>query len=613
MESKKRARTKRAAPLSTWDDSPLDVPQHPDDPAWTKVCRRWKLKHSASKRRRWAKRERLHAKWLNPAKKRARKVTHSKNTLPARPDFWTPFCRDQLNANFWMPAGELVDTVSGDTAPTWFDTCTHALPAGREVPYDQAVAARRVCRGIKNAAAATKAKDTPADGGTKAKVFFMKPSKDQRDLLSKFMGGTRYCHNKIVAAFNVLDSGERDSVTQKDLIRAAKLDRGGSMVETGELTAKGKKKKTKVQSDCDPWLEHAPKEFIDVPYIVRKNVARNLIGDRKSWSAKKCNKGKELKFRERTGKEPQESFYIEQCQINVRSEREHPGVSNLRSVFGTEQDRSAFPSNTKFPERVDGDCRVVYNRVHDKWKVVIPTELEHRKPNHGAAGNVVSIDPGIRVFATCFDLGRKKVVEWGKRGGRAKGEFGGTELIEWLCRKTDRLQSRSAQARTQAERDELNKQANVVREKIRHLVDEFHHKLAVWLCENYEVVLLPKFGVKRIMQRRKIQKRRAIGRKTCRKLAQLSHGRFREFLLHKAREYGTTVVVCDECYTSCTCTACGRTKADLGKADVFACAHCGSTHGRDAGAARNILLRYMALQEKFLKTEPKADPSSMEG
>lgn len=153
------------------------------------------------------------------------------------------------------------------------------------------------------------------------------------------------------------------------------------------------------------------------------------------------------------------------------------------------------------------------------------------------------------------------------------------------------------------QREEIHRLANSIRERIRHLVDEFHHKLAIWLCENYEVVVLPKFGAKRIMQRKNLsrgQRRRAIGRRSCRKLAQLSHGRFREFLLHKAREYGTTVVVCDERDTSRTCTRCGRIKADLGASEVYACARCGSLHGRDAGAARNILMRCLALREHLI-------------
>lgn len=621
----KRPRSKQSPPPSTWDETP--PPSFPTDngTSWIEVHdrrRRWKRKHTPAKRRRWAKREKKHAAW---EKKQSKPPTKRKRTIksaslptttpvPYRAEFWTPFCRN-LAGSFWLPLdAELVDTQTGETAPTWFQVRTLALPYGRRTPCDQSEAARHVCNGIKTAVdrqARDKAdkkqkKDLnpPKEKKlphTKCKVFFMKPSAEQRTLLSKFMSGARYCHSEVVKVFNALPMHERLTVEQKTLIHDARLGCGGTVVKVPD----GKKKK-KIQSDRDPWREHAPTEVADVPYIIRKNVARDVIHSRDAWKAKKCNQGQELKLKERSGKESQESFYIEQSQINTKTFRDTAGVANLRPVFGTETDRSAFPSRTKLPEHVDGDCRIVYNRIHDKWKFIMPVELEHKAPNPASKGNVVAIDPGIRVFATCYDLGRKKVVEWGRRGGRARGRFGGTELIEWLCRKTDRLQRREAWAGTEAGKAELHKQANVVRERIRYLVDEFHHKFATWLCTNYEVVVLPKFGVKRMMQRRNLppflgrQKRRVIGKKSCRKLAQMSHGRFREFLLHKAREYGTTVVICDERDTTRTCTVCGRIKGDVGADKVYNCQHCKSTYGRDAGAARNILMRYLALQERFL-------------
>ena len=646
----KRPRAKRAPPPSTWVVPPFAPPPATVGDAgsleWRVARDKWKRKHAAASRRRWERRERLHAKWEKsqrgkPPAKRARAAPargEKKKTdaaaVPDYPTFWTPFCRG-MAARFWMPAGELSDARTGETAPTWFETRTLSLPAAAADGHerDQHEAARLACSGLKhaivreaekaivakeagrvkkNAKLRTEGKpeilrrDGPPpepERPTKCKVFFVKPCAEQRALPSKFMGGARYCHDRAVAAFNALAPTERLGVEQTELIRAARLDSGARYVETGEASPDGKKIKKKTQSDEDPWRSHAPAEFADLPYRLRKNVARGVIDKRNAWKAKKCNAGAELKFKARTGKEAQESFYIEQYQIDVKTDRETPGVSSLEPIFGTESDRSAFPGRTRLPERVEGDCRVAYNRVHDRWKFIVPVEIEHREPNPGSSGSIVAIDPGIRVFATCYDLWRRKVVEWGRRGGRARGAFRGTEPIEWLCRKTDRLQAREKREPGQMQREEIHRLANSIRERIRHLVDEFHHKLAIWLCENYEVVVLPKFGAKRIMQRKNLsrgQRRRAIGRRSCRKLAQLSHGRFREFLLHKAREYGTTVVVCDERDTSRTCTRCGRIKADLGASEVYACARCGSLHGRDAGAARNILMRCLALREHLI-------------
>ena len=44
-------------------------------------------------------------------------------------------------------------------------------------------------------------------------------------------------------------------------------------------------------------------------------------------------------------------------------------------------------------------------------------------------------------------------------------------------------------------------------------------------------------------------------------------------------------------------THCGRVKADLVGDKTFQCPVCGVRYDRDAGAARNILLRYFSLNE----------------
>lgn len=138
--------------------------------------------------------------------------------------------------------------------------------------------------------------------------------------------------------------------------------------------------------------------------------------------------------------------------------------------------------------------------------------------------------------------------------------------------------------------------ANRIRQRVKDLTDEMHRKLAIWLCESFEVVLLPKFSAKGVSRRKGLPagKKRVLCSNSVRQLSQMAPYRFRMFLLHKAREYGTRVVVCDEHFTSKTCTACGLLNHKLGGDKTFVCPHCRVRYDRDAGAARNILLRYIA-------------------
>ena len=70
-----------------------------------------------------------------------------------------------------------------------------------------------------------------------------------------------------------------------------------------------------------------------------------------------------------------------------------------------------------------------------------------------------------------------------------------------------------------------------IHKRIRYVVDDCHHKLAKWLCENYRVILLPEFRIQGMVRRGQ----RRINSKTARAMCTWSHYRFQQHLIHKAR------------------------------------------------------------------------------
>ena len=64
----------------------------------------------------------------------------------------------------------------------------------------------------------------------------------------------------------------------------------------------------------------------------------------------------------------------------------------------------------------------------------------------------------------------------------------------------------------------------MIKQRIKDLTAELNHKLALWLCHNNSVVLLPKFNTREISRSKGLLagKRRSIGRNSVRKLAQIS-------------------------------------------------------------------------------------------
>ena len=190
-------------------------------------------------------------------------------------------------------------------------------------------------------------------------------------------------------------------------------------------------------------------------------------------------------------------------------------------------------------------------------------------------------------------------------------------VIEWaltdisriyrMCLYTDRLQSRVCDPNMRHHRRyRLKKALCRARERIKNLVVEVHRKLAKFLCEVYDVILLPRFGTSGMVCRG----RRKIQSKTVRQLLGWSHYAFQQCLRSKAREYPwVRVLEVREDYTSKTCGHCGTLHHTLGGSKRFVCPthSCGLSVDRDLNGARNILLRWLSspLEEEAISNTPE--------
>lgn len=130
--------------------------------------------------------------------------------------------------------------------------------------------------------------------------------------------------------------------------------------------------------------------------------------------------------------------------------------------------------------------------------------------DHSAA-SVVSIDPGVRTFATGYDPSGH-AFEWGRQDiGR----------VLRLFRNYDTFQSRWSAKEDSAFVNNHNKRRNFkraglrIQRKIRNIVDECHKKLVRFLVTSYRVVLLPECkSSERVVKKG----RRRIGSKTARSM-----------------------------------------------------------------------------------------------
>ena len=377
----------------------------------------------------------------------------------------------------------------------------------------------------------------PAGKARKIRVY---PTKEQQKTFHKWIGTTRWTYNQCVASIKT-----KVCRASKKELRSLHLNKDA--VE-----------------ESNPWV-------LETPYDVRNEGMNDVLKAIKSNLAAKREKFN-LKYRSR--KDPVQSVVVHS---------KHWGKD--RGMFSGVLGSKVLKSSEPLPESLEYDSRLIRTRWGE-WFLCLPLPLsvsENQAPRDDVWGNgVISLDPGVRTFVTGYDPSGV-LCEWGK---------GDICRIYRLCYVLDSLQSRWTQKGVRhRKRYRLRKAANRIRTKVRNLVDEFHKKLAKWLCENYRVVLLPEFKTSGMIRRGQ----RKIGSKTARAMVTWSHYRFRQRLISKSREYPwCKIVVCDESYTSKTCTNCGTLNYSLGGSKVFSCSACKIVIDRDLNGARNILLRYLS-------------------
>ena len=302
----------------------------------------------------------------------------------------------------------------------------------------------------------------------------------------------------------------------------------------------------------------------DVPYDIRNEGMADLL---KAY--KTCfSVGKQFDIKFKSKKENKDSIVIH----SKNYKRKKGPYSMIKKL------KSAEP----LPTYLDYDARLIKDALNEYWLCIpirIPVKPLDNQGGLHAKEKVAAIDPGVRTFATIYDSDGVGI-EVGK------GDIG---RIYRLGCVVDKLQSKWDKKETRhKERYHLKKAAKKIRKKIKNLVKEVHDKLILFLCFNYEIILLPTFNTKQMIFKRK----RRINSKTARNIITWSHFSFRQRLLNKIREFpNVKVKMVTEEYTSKTCGQCGTLNQSLGAKKVFSCGKCDYEANRDLNAARNILIK----------------------
>jgi putative transposase len=286
------------------------------------------------------------------------------------------------------------------------------------------------------------------------------------------------------------------------------------------------------------------------------------------WATVKANKGSGHfpSFRFRSRKDMEQSIFIPKTAISNK------GVYSSITGKGL---RFAEP----LPELIM-DSRLIWRA--GKYYLATPFR-QQRVPFGENQARVVAIDPGVRTFATFYSD-----VSCGEIGS---GDF---SRIQRLAFYMDDLISRMAKANKQ-EKKAMRKALATMQDKIKNLIDELHHKAALFLVTNFDCILLPHFETSQMVGKAG----RKIRSKTVRNMLTFAHFRFKLFLKHKAFEYGKTVIDVSEAYTSKTHPQTGEIR-NIGGAKRIKLQD-GSWIGRDFVGAFNIMLKALVDMPDLLK------------
>lgn len=226
-------------------------------------------------------------------------------------------------------------------------------------------------------------------------------------------------------------------------------------------------------------------------------------------------------------------------------------------------DRKAFDVKT-----IDSECKMLYDQYYDKMFLLVPTT--HKVAiNSPIKKGTIALDPGVRTFLT------------------GVSENGALQIGKRASEKLYRLHAQIDKANEKITSEKHKKKVlQRCRRKISGLVDDLHWKVAKFLTDNYENILIGDFSAKRVSS-----KDGNLAASVKRVALSLSFFKFRERLQFKCNQKGRRLAIIDEHYTSKTCSMCGNYKANLGDSEIYECNVCKCVMNRDINGARNIFVR----------------------
>ena len=420
-------------------------------------------------------------------------------------------------------------------------------------------------------------------------TYRLHATKEMRDVMVQYCGATRHFYNRALG------------VSKK--AKKAKKPDGSNDYSTAYNT--NYLRKEFVTKTRKPWEA-------DIPSRIRNEAIMDLKKNRKvALALLKAGHIKHFDLRFKSKKDNKDYFRVVKAGVKVVNVDGKVGfvffneksIALIMKNTGCSRNdakrlsivKTSIKWNEENPVKVTSDSTVCFNRKTGQFFFFTPVEYYQPKASdkrlidfgNSQKRRAVAIDPGVRSFITTYDECGDSIQIDALDTILIKNEH-----IRKLQRRIDTLKKKRAKKKKDRDKDRLEmlrllRQKAHIELKTKNRVKDMHYKLASWLCREYSTIFLPSFGTREMVSGECI-----LRKKTKARMLTLSHYRFRQILTLKAKEFGTTLRVMGEEYTTKTC-CCGKLNDRIGGSKTYTCVDpaCGYRADRDVNGARNVFIK----------------------
>ena len=258
---------------------------------------------------------------------------------------------------------------------------------------------------------------------------------------------------------------------------------------------------------------------------------------------------------------------------------------NNRIVTFNERDYNRLKEkfgNINGLKEIKGEFKFLYIKQEKQWYLLTQEQIQ-APLCHPDIPRVCSLDPGVREFQKVFSLNEGCVYTIGTKKdidkiSRLKSE------MEKAQAKLKEIPKMDSESRRKIQK--LRRLRDMKATKVSNKRKDAHWKLASFLTDKFDIIILPDFTTQGMMSTKQ-GKLRKVTRKEMR---DWGHYMFKEKLRWMCIKKGKTLVDGKEYYTSKTCCCCLTMTNTVGSGKNFKCPNCPNNIDRDINGAINNLL-----------------------